>query len=133
MTILKRTLAMKSCIGFGPYKDVTVYQMISTRKEGFLIKIYYTCSNIDFNQEIKDELCITKDREIEKPSKSWEKFKEHRKSIFADINSKNKTEHFLGAKARSSKDIKDKKRIETAKITSKGGNKLMQHKKVWTR
>jgi len=68
--LLKRTMTLKSVIGFGSYPDLTVGQMIDTGKRYELLKMYYNLDRIDFSQEVKDILFITKEREIQKPGRN---------------------------------------------------------------
>jgi hypothetical protein len=63
-SVLLRTLTRKSIIGFGNYRDLTVQNLIDLFKQKELLGIYYTCRNIDFCQDLKDELFITAEREI---------------------------------------------------------------------
>lgn len=72
--VLLRTVTKKSILGFGNYKDVTIQNMIDMRMERELLHIYYTCRNIDFCQELKDELCISGEREINKKEKQEERY-----------------------------------------------------------
>ena len=71
--VLLRTVTKKSILGFGSYQDVSIQNMIDMRMEKELLHIYYTCRNIDFCQELKDELCISGEREINKKEKQDEK------------------------------------------------------------
>lgn len=64
--LLLRTLTRKSVIGFGQHRELTVQNMIDTCRTHDLLHIYYSCRNIDFNQDLKDELCIYGEREINK-------------------------------------------------------------------
>lgn len=64
-----RTLTLKSKIGFGAYKLLTVNELINLGKHRELLEYYYRLTMINFNQEVKDLLFITKDREINKPGK----------------------------------------------------------------
>lgn len=75
--VLLRTLTKKSVIGFGLYKDMTVQNMIDTCNVYELLSIYYTCRNIDFNQDLKDELCIFGEREIDKKKPSESRYVEN--------------------------------------------------------
>ena len=68
--VLLRTLTRKSILGFGKYVDLTVQNMLDTFLSKELLNIYYTCRNIDFNQDLKDELCIHGEREINKKEKT---------------------------------------------------------------
>ena len=47
--LLKRTMTLKSVIGFGSYPDLTVGQMIDTGKRYELLKMYYNLDRIDFS------------------------------------------------------------------------------------
>ena len=73
--ILLRTLTRKSIIGFGEYKDLTVQNLLDTRQQRKLLEIYYFLRNIDFMQDIKDELFITDVRVIDKKQRNEERFK----------------------------------------------------------
>lgn len=72
--VLLRTVTKKSILGFGSYQDVSIQNMIDMRMERELLHIYYTCRNIDFCQELKDELCISGEREINKKEKQEERY-----------------------------------------------------------
>lgn len=72
--VLLRTLTRKSILGFGNFKDVSIQNMIDMRMERELLHIYYTCRNIDFCQDLKDELCISGEREINKKEKQEERY-----------------------------------------------------------
>ena len=72
--VLLRTLTRKSILGFGKYVDMTVQNMLDTFLSKELLNIYYTCRNIDFNQDLKDELCIHGEREINKKEKQDERY-----------------------------------------------------------
>lgn len=74
--VLLRTLTRKSIIGFGNFRDMSVQNLIDLRMERELLNIYYTCRNIDFNQELKDELCISGEREINKKEKGESRYVE---------------------------------------------------------
>jgi hypothetical protein len=72
--VLLRTLTRKSILGFGKYVDITVQNMLDTFLSKELLNIYYTCRNIDLNQDLKDELCIHGEREINKKEKQDERY-----------------------------------------------------------
>lgn len=65
--LLKRTLTMKSKIGFGHYFNMTVEEMFISRNQVKLIDMYYCLEKIDFTEDILEKLCITE--RIEKPGK----------------------------------------------------------------
>jgi len=75
--LLLRTLTRKSIIGFGTFREWSVQNMIDMCKTYELLSIYYTCRNIDFNQDLKDELCIYGEREIDKKHPSAERYIEN--------------------------------------------------------
>ena len=51
--VLLRTLTRKSIIGFGQYNDLTIQNLLDTRKQMDLLKIYYFFRNIDFKSYIQ--------------------------------------------------------------------------------
>ena len=70
MTVLRlRTMTLKSVIGFGPFSDNTVGELIIMKKHKELIRMYYSLERINYNDEVKALLFITKEREIPKPGK----------------------------------------------------------------
>ncbi len=79
--LLLRTITKKSIIGFGQFTDMTVQNLIDMVRHKELLNIYYTCRNIDFCQELKDELCIYGEREIDKKIKRESRYENN-----ADIN-----------------------------------------------
>ena len=64
--LLLRTLTKKSIIGFGNYVDLTIQNLFDMNKHKDLLEIYYFFDNIDYNQEIKNDLYIINDRIIDK-------------------------------------------------------------------
>jgi hypothetical protein len=72
--VLLRTLTRKSIIGWGNFKDLSVQNLLDTFRHKELLHIYYTCRNIDFNQDLKDELCISGEREINKKEKQENRY-----------------------------------------------------------
>lgn len=75
MSILLRKLTKKSTLNFGKYKDYTVGHLFGMKKEIDLTSIYFKLSTITFIDEILDELGITSEFRIEKPSKNEEMYK----------------------------------------------------------
>lgn len=67
--ILLRKLTMRSIIGFGNYKDLRVQDLINLKRHKELLSIYYNLGGIDFAEEVKENCCITPEREIPKPGK----------------------------------------------------------------
>ena len=74
MSILLRTLTKKSTLNFGKFKDCTVSHLIGMKKKKELISAYFKLSTINFNNEVLDELGITNEWRIEKPSTDKEKY-----------------------------------------------------------
>lgn len=72
--VLLRTLTRKSRIGFGAYTDLTVQNLLDTFRHKELYNIYYAFRNIDFCQDLKDELCIHGEREIDKKLPNPDRF-----------------------------------------------------------
>lgn len=81
-TLLLRTMTRKSLIGFGDFKDLTVQNLIDTLRHKELLSLYYTCRNIDFNEELIAELKIDKVFRIDKKNKRQDRWiKESNKYI----------------------------------------------------
>lgn len=86
-TLLLRTMTRKSLIGFGVFKDLTVQNLIDTLRHKELLSLYYTCRNIDFNEELIAELKIDKVFRIDKKNKSEQRWiKESNKYISQCLN-----------------------------------------------
>jgi len=73
--ILLRKLTKKSLLKFGKYKDYTVDHLFGMKKQIDLTSIYFKLSNITFTDDILDELGITDEYRILKPSKNVEIYK----------------------------------------------------------
>jgi hypothetical protein len=69
-----RTLTRKTKLRFGKNKDLTVQKMIDLNKKLSLISAYYKLTSINFTEDILDELGITKDYRIQKPSANKEEY-----------------------------------------------------------
>lgn len=69
MAILLRKLTLKSKLGFGHFKELTIQEIITRNKIRELLNIYYTCAQIDYDDDVKFELCIPPIRQIGKPGK----------------------------------------------------------------
>ena len=68
-SILLRKLTKKSTLNFGKFKDYTVEHLFGMKKQIELTSIYFKLSTITFTDDILDELGITEEFRIEKPSK----------------------------------------------------------------
>jgi len=62
-----RTMTLKSKLGFGKYKDLTVQKIIDIPLPLVLISAYYKLTSINYNEEVLGMLGITKDYQIKKP------------------------------------------------------------------
>tara|TARA_R110001632_G_scaffold191044_1_gene311712 strand:- start:432 stop:779 length:348 start_codon:yes stop_codon:yes gene_type:complete len=69
-----RTLTRKSKLGFGTYKDFTVQQALDMPQHVVLISAYYHYTSINYTEDILNELKITKDLRIKKPSSNKEMY-----------------------------------------------------------
>jgi len=70
--LLLRTLTLKSIIGFGNFKDMTVQNLFDLRMEKELISIYYSLDKINYNKEIIEKLAIPENLIIQKPGRKKE-------------------------------------------------------------
>jgi hypothetical protein len=85
--VLLRKLTNKSVLNFGKYFDLTVQQILDTKKRKYLRWVYFNCSNITFTDELLDELLIPFDYRFDKPSKNielGEKLDEKLKESYSD-------------------------------------------------
>lgn len=82
---LHRIMTLKSKIGFGYFKDLTVGELIGTNKHYDLLRMYYGLEKIDFNTEVKEILHLTTNRQIVKPGRDYEFSKENLALIMREI------------------------------------------------
>ena len=85
MTVILRKLTEKSVLDFGAHEGYRVGDLMKTRRKGYLVWVYYHCSNITFTDEILDKLGI--ETKIDKPGKNHEihkKWKEELKKEYGD-------------------------------------------------
>ena len=75
-SILLRKLTKKSTLNFGKFKDYTVEHLFGMKKQIELTSIYFKLSKITFTDDILDELGITEEYRISKPSKNVELYQE---------------------------------------------------------
>ena len=84
---------MRSLIKFGPTPELTVSELITLRRQKELLRMYFGYSKIDFDDEVKAELCIEGEFEIKKPGKNWEIYNTKLFYLLAKIN---KRKGYLG-------------------------------------
>lgn len=69
-----RIMTRKSKIGFGKYKDLTVQTMLDFNRKLELISAYYKLTSINYNEDVLNELNITDEYRIDKPSSNKEMY-----------------------------------------------------------
>ena len=69
---LLRKLTRKSTLKFGIHSDLSVQEIINLNNHKYLRWVYFNCSNIDFFEDILDEIRIPLEFRIPKPSKNPE-------------------------------------------------------------
>jgi len=89
MRVLKRVLTRKSILNFGyaDVRDLSVQMILDLGKRKLLTDSYFGLEKIDFAEDILDELGITSEFRLVKPSKDKELaklFYERNKSVFAE-------------------------------------------------
>jgi len=116
---LLRKLTRKSVLKFGQYSDLSVQEMINLKKHKYLRWVYFNCSNIDFMEDVLDEIKIHLDFRIPKPSKKPELHFELNKFIFDSCS-----EEFQQIILKKTKKIAKKtvKAISICKIKQHEGN-----------
>jgi len=72
-----RTLTMKSKLGFGKHKDLTVRRIIDLNRQLDLVSAYYKLTSINFTEDVLMELKIFKDMRIPKPSSNREMYEKY--------------------------------------------------------
>jgi len=73
-----RILTPLSRFKFGKYADRKVSEILGRREYSYLIWIYFNCSHIDFNEEIKEILLLDASMTIPKPGTDKDRdIKEH--------------------------------------------------------
>ncbi len=77
----KRTLTLKSKFGFGEHFDKTIEHLINLNKKYYIAWVYYNNDIIDYNQEIKDMIGLSKEHEIPKPGRNPSHYDTH-KNVF---------------------------------------------------
>ena len=129
--VLLRKLTMKSIIGFGNYKDLTVQDLCNLQRHKELISIYYKLGNIDFADDVKTALFINNKREIKKPGKDYTAYMFFVNTILSDIiENGGNHHHFLSKMARADKYLaKGKNKAWENKINSPIRNRDRNQKK----
>ena len=77
-----RILTRKSKLNFGKHSELTVQRMLELHRHKELIKYYFTKSPINFTDDILDELKVTKEYRIDKPSINWNMYSKFNKNSY---------------------------------------------------
>ena len=72
---------------FGQYEELTVQDIINLTKHKYLRWVYFNCSNIDFMDDVLDEIRIPENFRIKKPIKKPELHDELNKLILENLSS----------------------------------------------
>jgi hypothetical protein len=98
--ILKRILTRKSIIGYGSMdvRDLSVQMLLDLGNHNFLINSYYNLDKIDFIDDILNELGITAEWRIVKPSKDYDKRIEFYKQRLVKMSDDDRLKYFQSKK-----------------------------------
>lgn len=120
MVVLKRVLTRKSILNFGysEVRDLSVQMLLDLKNHDCLIKAYFNLEKIDFVEDILDELGITPEFRLVKPSKNNQLGKEFWKFRNSTLSNEEKLEFFRTDKAREKSRL-----VKTIK-----GNKFSENK-----
>ena len=79
---LHRIMTFKSKLGSSNYRDNTIEELIALGKESFILKAYFTKSNVDFHIDVLVALKMQTQHQIPKPGTDWEKFNSVLKELY---------------------------------------------------
>ena len=96
-----RVMTQKSLIGFGFFPELTVGELIKIGKYKDLLSMYYNLEKIDFNQDVKDILGITKGLEILKPGKNNQIYRDNIYNMVSKLYSTNRNHQYEGKNAKT--------------------------------
>lgn len=98
--ILKRILTRKSIIGYGSMdvRDLSVQMLLDLGNHNFLINSYYNLDKIDFIDDVLNELGITAEWRIVKPSKDYDKRIEFYKQRLVKMSDDDRLKYFQSKK-----------------------------------
>ena len=74
MIPLLRTMTRKSRLGFGKYKDLTIQHILDMKLNSVLISSYFKLTSINYIEDILQEIGISEEYRIEKPSSDREMY-----------------------------------------------------------
>ena len=119
--ILKRTLTIKSILGFGysENRDLSVQMLLDLKRNYVLISSYFNLDKINFTDDILDELGITKEWRIEKPGKDVEKGKNFNHYRMDTMSDEDRIKYMSFAKKQSQA---RKSRLKASQTTYRADN-----------
>ena len=96
MRVLKRVLTRKSILNFGflDVRDLSVQMLLDLGNHNTLINAYFNLEKIDFTEDILDELGITSEFRLIKPSKNYDLAKEFYTQKYSTMTDTEKLKHF---------------------------------------
>lgn len=119
---LLRKLTKKSIMKFGKHRDLTVQELINLYEKKYLRWVYFNCSNIDFMEDVLEEIKIPLNYRIQKPSKNLDLHLKLNEEIFENFSEK-------------AKELSVKTRTKIASKISKGKAilKMNEHKNKFSK
>jgi len=112
--ILKRVMTRKSIVGYGAsdVRDLSVQMLLDLGKQNFLINSYFNLEKIDFIEDILEELGITAEWRIPKPSKDLDKRIEFYKNRYKEMDYNERIKYF------NDKESETKQKYARARVRS---------------
>lgn len=107
MVVLKRVLTRKSILnfGYGDLRDLSVQMLLDLGHQKHLINAYFSLEKIDFIEDILDELAITSEFRLVKPSKNYDLCKQFYKHRKLNMSSEEKIKEFSKDKSRDKRKV----------------------------
>ena len=114
---LLRTLTRKSILKFGQFSDLQVQNLLDLKKYKYLRWVYFNCSNINFMDDILEEIKIPLNFRIVKPSKNTDLHNKLQQKIFENLSDGSKQSYLektkeKGKKIRKGRAISEIKKFE---------------------
>lgn len=128
--VLLRKLSRKSIMKFGVHSLFTVQDIINLKKHKYLRWVYFNCSNIDFMEDILDEIRIPENFRIKKPSKKPKLHDELNKLIFENLDSDFVEKYLYNRNKIAKKNLKGKsvsKKVKDCLNYSKSALQRLNH------
>lgn len=131
MVVLKRVLTRKSILNFGyaTVRDLSVQMLLDLKNHDVLISAYFNLEKIDFIEDILDELLITPEFRLVKPSKNYQLGKEFWKFRNSTLSNEEKLAFLRIHKSRDKSKLV-RQILGTKFINTKGYLKAQNHNKI---